>query len=193
MACHLSELGTLKGCPVTTAGRELGEVGDLYLRWTGWEVSHLCLAASACRFLDVACLPRTGPSRTARGAVLEIEEPVWIDVEDVESYVRDAGLMSAGGLIGETVHARDAVGGRIVDLLINTCQWVARYFVVDTGTRAVLLHVAWWADGPSPLPVRVDLPARALASAPAYPGLAALTPGHADTLYRHYTGRRFAA
>jgi hypothetical protein len=88
----------------------------------------------------------------------------------------------------------DAVGGRIADLLINLDQWQLRYFVVDNGTCRVLLDVAW-VTGISTKEscVIIDgLPSNALATAPEYSGLGAMSPGFEDTIYRHYTRRDLA-
>lgn len=86
-----------------------------------------------------------------------------------------------------------ATTGSVADLLINVNDWHLKYFVVDNGTRLVLLHASWVRGasvGASRLLIDGVLP-RALQSAPAYAGLATLTPGYEDVIYRHYTRRDF--
>jgi hypothetical protein len=190
--CYLQEYLALKRFPILGHQGEHGRLLGITFKEPDWRVASV--------LADLGVLTRLSPEQLECSP----DSPPTIRLRDLGGGTRvrngrdavpAAGNVEADELLDcRIVSSRDdTVGGRITDLLINLRHWCLRYFVVDNGARRVLLHVTWITGiSPDASSVITDgLPSNALLSAPEYTGLAAMTPGFEDTVYRHYTRRDF--
>lgn len=192
MRCYLQEYLALKRLPVLGTHGEQGRLLCVTFREPEWRVASVLADFGALIRLSadrLECSPDNPPMIRLR------EGDTGTTARNGPSTLPVAGDVDADELLQcRIVSSRDdAVGGRVEDLLINLRHWYLRYLVVDNGTCRVLLHVSWITGiSPESSSVITDgLPANALSSAPEYTGLATMTPGFEDTVYRHYTRRDF--
>ena len=109
------------------------------------------------------------------------------------SQPSERNQFDAVALIGRTIEGRDGTAGLISDLLLNVELWLLRYFVIEIAGRRVLTDIEWASSmTESQSGLCLDLPARAVVTAPAYEGLGELSKGDEEELYRHYTHAAFA-
>ena len=124
-----------------------------------------------------------------------IEAGLLQSAEEYQSSTpSERNQFDAVALIGRTINGRDGTAGQISDMLLNVEFWLLRYFVIDMADRRVLTDIEWASsltEGQSSL--HLDLPARAIVTAPAYEGLSELRQGDEEELYRHYTRATFAS
>jgi hypothetical protein len=194
MHSFLREYRALKRVPLLSTRGDSGTLQALAIRDADWKVvSVLAYFGKPIRLApeQLECSIAEDEARTIRvleaddGAIRDDDAPIGADAIEADRLL-GCRIVGAGD---------EGASASIQDLLINLKDWYLRYFVVDTGDHAVLLHSSWVTAFVSDTSCLVidALPVHALASAPVYPGVERLTPGFEDILYRHYTRREFAA
>ena len=91
-------------------------------------------------------------------------------------------------LEGCLVSARGQESGTIVNFIIDVGHWDLRFFELDIGDKEVLVEPVWTNDiDLFRRKIRFDLPASAIAEAPAYQASAEVNRGYCEALYKHYS------
>ncbi len=192
---HLRHLKDLLHRTVSSEDGALGRLAGIAFDSVAWKVDHVIVS---------------DPQQSREPLIVPVQFFRSIDDERRQLHFDVAGkvLLSAGsygsgnveglplfdaaGLLGRTLYGRDEPAGKIHDLLVNVDSWKLRYLVVQTGAGQVLTDVEWCSALDRDGRLTIDLPAAAVAAAPPYPGLEALSSGYEEMLYRHYTSRKYA-
>lgn len=192
MHCYLREYLALKHTPVLDADGDSGAIAALKFREPDWRIASILADFHGPRWLAPATLTY---SEEVPPIILIRLVAAAAPAADGAGHPPKRLDVDADSLLGRVVlcSGTDKAGGRIDDLLINVHEWCLKYFVVDNGEGRVLLHASWVTglSADSAAAIIDALPARSLLTAPRYPGVAQLTPGFLDTIYRHYTHREF--
>lgn len=192
MTQHLLRKWTsLRGMRVVRDGEAIGRLAGL-----GFNDKTLRVAEFLVDTKDAECVPVRLP--VDRAAVLdEPRRELMVERSGATSGRSEPGRdarapVDAHALLGKTIQCLDGPVGPVADLLVNIDVWMLRYFLVGVGEHRVMTDIEWCSsfnggDGPA-----LELPVKALETAPAYPGIDALCSGFEEALYRHYTRRKFS-
>jgi len=141
-------------------------------------------------------VPRSGfvsLDDAARTLTLDVPDRASAATEGpLTAALQDTPRFDAAALPGMTLFGRDGPAGTIVDLLVNVDLWQLRYFVIEVDSGLVATDIEWassLARGSDE--VVVDLPAVAIATAPAYDSIDNFCSGDEEAMYRHYTRSEF--
>lgn len=194
---HLRELGSLQHYRVLDSRGVEGHLRGVVFDPRSWRVGRLVVNAdhaSAGQFFVPVQAVRLIDDEARRIEVELTERPPLSSQRDLAESLAEAGLGCSHDLIGQEVLGLDAAAGRIADLLVNVDVWQLRYLVIVAGTNTVLTDIEWCVSiGNHNTSPRIDLPAKAVATAPPYHGLDELCIGHEEALYRHYTQRAYVS
>jgi len=192
---YLREFLDLGNYGIVGLGTTPAKLETLVFDAADWSVSGFIVSDDSTAGEPVKLTPSMFRSIDDEARLLHFDTSVEAIVEWAPSSgVGEATtLYDARELLDRDINGTDVTAGRIVDLLVNVNLWQMRYFVIDTGGRRVLTDIEWASSlSRGTAQPAIDLPGKAVATAPAYEHLDELCSGYEEALYRHYTRRVYA-